>query len=237
MARKKADPLARFLALTRVEEDTGCRIWIGARDDDKYGQFSDENGDTKQAHNWIWQHIHGPITETDDDGRPLEVDHKCRRRECTNTYKDPEMPGGIGGCLELVTHAENMRRQREAQRRLKEVKKAAHSVDLEEKLKEQAKLIDKRAVEIEKASPLEKSFRKKEIARQLAGLIITRDRWIALEQLGELEPEKSRQLGRISSDIRKHFDELGIEQSKGPDKKAMGFLGALGARAKRSKRK
>jgi hypothetical protein len=224
----------RFLEKTRVD-DTGCRVWIGVRDKDEYGQFRD-GGKTHQAHRWIWEHVHGPITETDADGRLLELDHKCRRRFCTNTFKDPEMPNGIGGCLELVTHAENMKRQREAQRRLKEVAKAEASVDLEHRVRETTKAIAKKATEIEKASPLEKSFRKAEIARQLAGLILTRDEWMARELLGELEPEKSRQLGRISSDIRKHFDELGIEQSRGPDKKAVGFLG-MRAKTSKSKRK
>lgn len=213
----------RFLAKTRVD-DTGCRVWIGARDKDGYGQFKDR-GKTHQAHVWIWIETHGPITEKDEEGRPYEVDHKCRRRECTNTYKDKDEPGGIGGCLELVTHAENMRRQREAQRRLKEKQKAEHAADLEERIKEAQKKTATLAKKYVKASPLKDSLRKQEAAIQLARTVVIAERWYALEQLGELEPEKSRQLGRIGSEIRKWLDELGIRSAE-PDAPS-GFLNYL----------
>lgn len=91
-------------------------------------------------------------------------------------------------------------------------------------LRKTRKEAEAKARAIEAASPLDASLRKTEIAKQLAALLLLRDRWFELEQLGELEKEKSRQLGRITSEIRKHFDELQIEH-RGGSKSKQGFLG------------
>lgn len=92
----------RFRSKAAVD-GTGCLVWTRAKDKDGYGQFRD--GDrVRQAHVWSWEFAHDePLPEG------FELDHQCRNRACVNVEH-----------LELVTHAENMKRQREAQERLKE---------------------------------------------------------------------------------------------------------------------
>ena len=77
-----------------------------------------------------------------------------------------------------------------------------------------SKAIDKLTAEIMKESPIPNSLRKRETARQLAQQILIRNLWTELELQGELPNEKSRQLARMTSEARKMWDELGIEQAK-----------------------
>lgn len=86
----------RFWSKVTVSED-GCWLWIGAKLNDGYGLRKRE-GRTWLAHRDAYEHLVGPIP---DD---LETDHLCRVRECCNPAH-----------LELVTHAENLRRRSEAQ--------------------------------------------------------------------------------------------------------------------------
>ena len=102
MPPRPKPPEERFSAKI-AKDDTGCHVWTAAKDKDGYGQFRD--GDKiRQAHIWAWEH---------STGNPLpsgfELDHICRNRSCVNPQH-----------LELVTHSENIKRQREAQERLKE---------------------------------------------------------------------------------------------------------------------
>ena len=116
----RTDPQERFRAKIAID-DTGCHVWTAAKDKDGYGQFRD--GDRiRQAHVWSWEQANGnPLPEG------FEVDHVCRNRACVNAEH-----------LELVTHGENMRRQREAQSRLdgegKVVSGRKHRAKLQERL-------------------------------------------------------------------------------------------------------
>lgn len=71
------------------EPNSGCWIWIGARDQDGYGR-TDRMPGTRLAHRVIYQSLVGPIPEG------LTIDHLCRVRCCVNP-----------GHLEPVAHGIN----------------------------------------------------------------------------------------------------------------------------------
>jgi hypothetical protein len=78
--------------LRHVDKTRTCWLWTGHCDPCGYGVFQD--GDRKiGAHRWSHMAFSGPIP---DD---MEIDHLCRERSCVN----PDH-------LEVVTHAENIRR-------------------------------------------------------------------------------------------------------------------------------
>lgn len=81
----------RFIEKLTVKDD-GCWIWNAALNNDGYGIFNFELKCIK-AHKFSYIHFKGQVP----DG--LEIDHKCRVRNCVN----PDH-------LEAVTHAENVRR-------------------------------------------------------------------------------------------------------------------------------
>lgn len=74
------------------DPETGCVLWIGARNDKGYGTFG-AGGKTTAAYRWIWERNEGPIPAG------YEVDHLCRNRACVNLEH-----------LEIVTHHENVLR-------------------------------------------------------------------------------------------------------------------------------
>lgn len=76
----------------QVLKNSPCILWYGARGKGGYGQRR-FRGYSTSAHRAVWIEEYGEI-----DG-DLEVDHLCGERRCVNLEH-----------LELVTHAENMRR-------------------------------------------------------------------------------------------------------------------------------
>lgn len=76
------------LFMTRVQKTETCWLWTKTLTEHGYGRYSGT-----VAHKKLWEHLNGP-TPTG-----FELDHLCRVRHCVN----PDH-------LELVTHAENVRR-------------------------------------------------------------------------------------------------------------------------------
>ncbi len=74
----------------RDDPTTGCRIWIGVRNQEGYGRFGQ-----KLAHRMAWERINGPIAPG------LVIDHLCKNPACINLDH-----------LDLVEQAVNMRRGR-----------------------------------------------------------------------------------------------------------------------------
>lgn len=88
----RTDPTRRFYASVSPGADSGCWLWIGARDFKGYGVFY-LNGKKQRAHRVSWRLAGGDVPAG------MELDHLCRNRRCVNP-----------GHLDLVTHQENMRR-------------------------------------------------------------------------------------------------------------------------------
>lgn len=77
------------------EPMSGCWLWIGRMNYAGYGR-SQRDGRDVLTHRVTFESAYGSLPLF---GSGLELDHKCRTRSCCN----PEH-------LELVTHAENIRR-------------------------------------------------------------------------------------------------------------------------------
>jgi len=77
------------------EPNTGCWLWIGARNWRGYGQIGAGNGSgrTLMAHRAAYVLARGPIPEG------MDIDHLCRVRACVNPAH-----------LEAVTHLVNVQR-------------------------------------------------------------------------------------------------------------------------------
>lgn len=92
----------RLLSGLIIEWETGCLLWDGQLDRCGYGRFQAARR-TRSVHSVAWELEYGPVPEG------LELDHVwawgCRNRNCANVAH-----------MEPVTHAENLRRQRDAMR-------------------------------------------------------------------------------------------------------------------------
>ena len=94
---KRPDADARFDAKWVLHPETGCMLWIGARNGpaaEKYGSFR-FRGKMMKAHRYAYERDVGPIPPG------LDLDHKCRVRRCVSSDH-----------LEPVTRKENVRRGR-----------------------------------------------------------------------------------------------------------------------------
>lgn len=82
----------RFAKKIEFDEETGCMLWVGAKDTKGYGHFGLE-GRTVRSHRLAYEHWKMPIPTG------LVIDHLCRVVNCVN----PDH-------LEAVTTGENTRR-------------------------------------------------------------------------------------------------------------------------------
>lgn len=78
---------------TVTDPEAGCVLWQGNTDRNGYGMVR-VLGKNVLTHRQMWIQENGPIPEG------MELDHLCRNRNCLNLEH-----------LELVTRAENMKRQ------------------------------------------------------------------------------------------------------------------------------
>ena len=85
--------LERFRAKYRVNPETGCWDWLGAKGGGDYGHMrmgGRAGGRQVVAHRIAYELFKGPIPEG------LEIDHACRNRGCVNPAH-----------LDVMTHREN----------------------------------------------------------------------------------------------------------------------------------
>lgn len=73
----QAPAIERFWDKVSPEPNSGCWLWVGARDMDGYGIFF-ENAKSCRAHRWSYEHFVGTIPGG------LQIDHKCRVCSCVN---------------------------------------------------------------------------------------------------------------------------------------------------------
>lgn len=85
--------LLRFIPKLQIDQETGCWIWIGARNAKGYGRFG-LNGRNRLAYAVAYELIVGPIP---NDG--LVFDHLCENKSCVNPQH-----------LQRVTNGENVAR-------------------------------------------------------------------------------------------------------------------------------
>lgn len=95
--RIDGSPLERFHSKYVVTAD-GCWQWVASKNRDGYGKLALEGG-WVLAYKWFFEGINGAVPTG------FELDHTCRNRACVNPAH-----------LEQVSHEENMRRGKWAQR-------------------------------------------------------------------------------------------------------------------------
>lgn len=85
-------PREKFMWHVRVDENIGCWIWTGSKNERGYGRIR-RNGKIHRAHRYAYELFRGPIP----DG--LVIDHLCRVHSCVNPWH-----------LEPVSNEENLER-------------------------------------------------------------------------------------------------------------------------------
>lgn len=163
-----------------IPDDNGCWNWTAGTDKDGYGQFKFD-GKTWQAHRWAYVQVFGEITQVDEEGRPYELDHRCRNRECVN----PEH-------LRLISHAENTAAMFAARRTARAL---AHSAALEARERRPSST----------SSRLERLERRAQLGELLALEASTEE---MAELLGCTEQEVRRELALIKRDTARSAEEL-----------------------------
>ena len=88
----------RFFDNISVNKETGCWIWMGAKDQSGYGQGF-YRGKRERVHRVIYSLIKGSIPRCKEDRFSNQLDHLCRNHACCN----PEH-------LEMVTQKTNVLR-------------------------------------------------------------------------------------------------------------------------------
>lgn len=76
------------------EPNSGCRLWVGSRNEFGYGVFRIDKGKNVRAHRFSYERSKGGIPEG------FEIDHLCRNKSCVNPSH-----------LEAVSPQENRRRE------------------------------------------------------------------------------------------------------------------------------
>lgn len=73
----------RFWIKVAHPDETGCRLWLGAKNGAGYGYFR-LDGQMRRAHRVAYELVVGPI------GAGLQLDHLCRVRACVeSTHLEP----------------------------------------------------------------------------------------------------------------------------------------------------
>lgn len=93
MVRRPLNELGRLVEKIRINDETCCWDWVGARGPKGYGLIRSTTGKSPLAHRRSFEAFREPIPEG------LELDHLCRNPSCVNPYH-----------LEPVTHRENVLR-------------------------------------------------------------------------------------------------------------------------------
>lgn len=66
----------RFSSYSARDSETGCLVWMGAKQANGYGVMTRTGGGMMRAHRYAWEAANGPIP----DG--AWIDHACHRRDC-----------------------------------------------------------------------------------------------------------------------------------------------------------
>lgn len=102
-------PAGRFWA--KVEKTDDCWLWTGSKNAKGYGHFR-VGGFIYKAHRWAWE-AEGGLPIPDD----LVIDHLCGTTSCVRPSH-----------LEIVTRAENTRRERAARAAISHCKRGHEAI-------------------------------------------------------------------------------------------------------------